>query len=196
MALWWERRFGKFTVFKIHHAASFILKRVSHLSISAFAAASHCPSGSRVDGSFRAARPRSRTSCLIASIAAFGVRREFVISADAHSRLTLAFIRRRSRFSCGSPLSRICRTARERPLVRGLLCKRRRGERGERDGESEDGARGGHGTPLQTFAPAGGGAGAPMSLPSRSTDSAIEFGSGLVLSTLPSTGRTTRKKAK
>ena len=144
VALWWERRFGKFTVFKIHHAASFILKRVSHLSISAFAAASHCPSGSRVDGSFRAARPRSRTPCLIASIAAFGVRREFVISADAHSRLTLAFIRRRSRFSCGSPLSRICRTARERPLVRGLLCKRRRGERGERDGESEDGARGGH----------------------------------------------------
>src|SRR5262249_10531240 len=43
---------------------------------------------------------------------------------------------------------------RERPLVHGrrwrfvLLRQRRRAERGERDGESEDGARGGHGVPL------------------------------------------------
>ena len=92
--------------------------------------------------------------------------------------------------------------ARERPFVHGrcrrfvLLRQCRRGECGERDGESENGARGGHGVPRQAFAPAGGGAGAPMGLPSRSTDSEIEFGSGLVLSILPSTGRITRKKAK
>ena len=43
---------------------------------------------------------------------------------------------------------------------------------------------------------AGGGAGAPMGLPSANTDSVIEFGTGLVFSTLPSTGRITRKKAK
>src|SRR5215475_5809541 len=91
---------------------------------------------------------------------------------------------------------------RERPLVHGrrrrfvLLRQDRRGERGEPNAESEDGARDGHGVPLQAFAPAGGGAGAPMGLPSGSTDSEIEFGSGLVLSTLPSTGRITRKKAK
>src|SRR5262249_16602552 len=84
--------------------------------------------------------------------------------------------------------------SRERPLVHGrrrrfvLLRQDRRAERGEPNAESEDGARDGHGVPLQAFAPAGGGAGAP----SRSTDSEIEFGSGLVLSTLPSTGRITR----
>src|SRR5262249_55043457 len=87
----------------------------------------------------------------------------------------------------------------ERPFIHGrrrrlvLLRPRRRGERGERDGESEDDARAGHKT-SQAFAD--GGAGAPMGLPSRSTDSEIEFGTGLVLSTLPSTGRITRKKAK
>src|SRR5262249_18522914 len=48
----------------------------------------------------------------------------------------------------------------------------------------------------QTFAAAGGGAGAPIGLPSRNTDSEIEFGGGLVFSILPSTGRITRKNAK
>ena len=88
--------------------------------------------------------------------------------------------------------------ARERPLVRRrwrhfFLCPRRSAERSKRDGESEGGARAGHAIP---HAFAGGGAGAPMGLPSRSTDSEIELGSGLVLSIFPSTGRITRKKTK
>src|SRR5262249_60633383 len=60
----------------------------------------------------------------------------------------------------------------ERPLVRGrrrrfvLLRQCRRGERGERDGESENGARDGHGVPHQAFAPAGRRPPPPTRLPS------------------------------
>ena len=86
----------------------------------------------------------------------------------------------------------------ERPLVgrrrrRAVVLRlRRSGKGGERDGESEDGARNGHGGfPRASFhyaltpdalTPDGG-----------STESAIEFGSGLVFSTRPSTGRMIRK---
>ena len=49
---------------------------------------------------------------------------------------------------------------------------------------------------LHACAPGGGGAEAPAGTPCRNTDSDIEFGSGLVLSNSPNSGRITKKNAK
>src|SRR5262249_25883086 len=70
-----------------------------------------------------------------------------------------------------------------------LLGERRHGKY-SKAGEDQRGAGKCHGFP-QAFT--GGGAGAPIGTPSPSTDSVIEFGTGLVRSTLPSTGRMIRK---
>src|SRR2546427_270038 len=71
-----------------------------------------------------------------------------------------------------------------------VLCQRRGDESPGEAGKDEHSAGNGHGCP-QAFT--GGGAGAPIGAPSPSTDPAIEFGSGFVRSTLPSTGRMIRK---
>lgn len=53
-----------------------------------------------------------------------------------------------------------------------------------------------HAGSLHACAPGGGGAEAPAGTACRKTDSDIEFGSGLVLSNSPNSGRITKKNAK